>query len=169
MEYRYHDLLHIAENKAIWYKIPITLLYAIIEVESNWNIYACRHEPAFQNKYITPKNINDEQEEYFRACSWGLGQIMGQVARERGYVDSILKLINPYINLEYVCKQLQVLYVRYDNWTHVISAYNQGNNRWVDIDKDGLKDEDEKYKNQKYVAKVNKSRKGYEQDNSMVC
>ena len=97
-----------------------------------------------------------EEEKEWRSTSWNLMQIMGQVARECGFRDKRELLINdPTVAVYYSCKFFVRQLRRYDgNMEDAIAAYNQGNNRWHDVDNDGIKDPDEKYKNQYYVTKV---------------
>jgi len=161
MEYRLFDLIQMAETFATEYHIPPDLLCAIINVESEWNRWAVRYEPAFLKKYILPLKLKSKTEQVMRACSFGLGQILGQSAIERGFHGDLPKLFCPQVNIEYVCKYIEMLKRRKDySWNDVISAYNQGNKR---------KNKSGEYKNKRYVAKVNGSREEYEKDNPMVC
>ncbi|PYU32417.1 MAG: lysozyme, partial [Acidobacteria bacterium] len=81
---------HTAEAHALWPE----LVCAIVEQESAWNPWALRYEPAFYEKYIAPQIargvIADLTEWRARAFSWGLMQVMGQVAREHGFADASL-------------------------------------------------------------------------------
>lgn len=85
------------------------LVLAICEQESSWNCWGIRYEPAFFGKYVAPlytaNKISTGTEAYTRAMSWGLMQLMGQVARELGFEGSYLsQLCDPQIGLEWGCK-----------------------------------------------------------------
>ena len=83
------------------------LVCAMCEHESdNWKQYAVRYEPAFYEKYI--KNMKLSQtEKTMRSTSFGLMQVMGQVAREFGFEGQFLtELLDPMFGLEYGCRKL---------------------------------------------------------------
>jgi Transglycosylase SLT domain len=76
---------------------------AICEQESGWNQWAIRYEPLFFDRYIRPLFIKDVKdgglrdytEARARTFSWGLMQVMGQVAREQGYRGPLPMLCDP--------------------------------------------------------------------------
>jgi len=137
------------------------LICAFCYQESRFEEKAKRYEPAFYKKYVEKFNIPQE-EKTWRATSWGLMQLMGQTAREIGYRGYRDDLVDPIINLYYCCKFFIKLLNRYKgSETDAIAAYNQGNNRFKDLDKDGIKDENEVYNNQKYVDNVLKYEKEF--------
>jgi soluble lytic murein transglycosylase-like protein len=84
------ELLEMARLAAVRYSVNPALLCAIVEQESSWNTQATRYEPAFYERYIVPLNVPGitlvPEEATGRATSWGLCQVMGQVAREHGYL-----------------------------------------------------------------------------------
>lgn len=115
------------------------LILAIVKVESGGDTWAIRYEPGFKAQYLDGKvwkrfgPISAETEVMARATSWGLMQIMGQVARERGFTGTFLSaLCQPEVGLEWGCKHLKLLWDRYHS-THglagVIAAYNAGSPR----------------------------------------
>src|SRR5712692_5955899 len=64
------------------------LVCAVVEQESAWNPWAIRYEPLFFAKYVASLYTNNKvsaSEAYARGFSWGLMQVMGQVARETGF------------------------------------------------------------------------------------
>lgn len=65
------------------------LACAVAEQESGWNVWAYRYEPAFYRRYVVPLNL-PISEAIARGTSWGLFQVMGQVARERGFTQKFL-------------------------------------------------------------------------------
>lgn len=102
------------------YRIDPRYFACIIWQESRGNPYAYRFEPFFLKKYIAdrprkeiggywPETISEDSERVARSTSWGLVQIMGQVARERGFSGECLtELIVPKINLEYGAKHFRI-------------------------------------------------------------
>lgn len=92
------------------YSLESALVCAVIEQESGWNPWATRYEPNFFKKYVAPIYTAGEitaTEAYARGFSYGLMQLMGQVARERGYQGEFLsELCNPYVGVDFGCKHL---------------------------------------------------------------
>jgi len=81
------DILALAKRHAISYALDPALVCAVVEQESAWNTWAIRYEPAFFAKYVASLYTNNKitaSEAYARGFSWGLMQVMGQVARESG-------------------------------------------------------------------------------------
>jgi len=86
--------------------IAPSLLLALVEQESNFYPWATRCEPAFHKRYIEPLAANGgvpTSELYQRSISWGLGQVMGQTARESGYTGPIGMLLDVDTNLLVTC------------------------------------------------------------------
>lgn len=82
------------------------LVCAVIEQESSWDTYALRYEPAFRSRYVAPLGL-PLSEEIARSISWGLMQVMGQVAREHGFSGAFLSaLCNPANGLAIGCAVL---------------------------------------------------------------
>lgn len=69
-----------------------------------------RYEPGFLSRYIAPLYTAGKlsaTEAYTRAMSWGLMQVMGQVARESGFEDpSLAELCDPATGIEFGCRIL---------------------------------------------------------------
>ncbi len=151
------NLITVAELAAATHRLPAGLVKAIIQVESGGNTYAMRYEAAFLYRYVpsTPQRFGCaslETERQARATSWGLMQIMGQVARELGCKEPFLStLCDAETGLRYGClllARLRDLYLRGYGWDGVISAYNQGSP--IKNKKSGA------FLNQGYVMKVRK-------------
>jgi hypothetical protein len=53
---------------------------------------AIRYEPAFRTRYVAPLGL-PPTEEVARSISWGLMQVMGQVAREHGFAGKFLSAL----------------------------------------------------------------------------
>jgi soluble lytic murein transglycosylase-like protein len=81
-------LIALARATAEAHQLDAALVCAICEQESAWNPWAIRYEPAFFAHYIAPQlsagkiSVTEAQA---RAFSWGLMQVMGQVAREHNF------------------------------------------------------------------------------------
>lgn len=136
------------------YQIDPPLIKAIIQIESNWEPIAIRFEKGYRWLYEVDRLVKDlrlhrDTEEYGQKVSWGLMQVMGAVARERGYRGRYLSgLLSPELGLLYGVKHLHWSIKRFggDIWDGV-SAYNQGSAK---------KTVDGSYVNQFYVDKVKK-------------
>lgn len=82
------NLVAIAVRCAAVNSLDPALVCAVIEQESSWNAWATRYEPAFFSKYVAPLFTNNKisaSEAWSRGYSWGLMQVMGQVAPENGF------------------------------------------------------------------------------------
>lgn len=88
------------------YNIPTELVCAVIEQESGWNPWAIRFEPAFEERYVRPLGLNPTQT-VERSISWGPMQLMGQVARELGFIGNIPELCDPDTGVDWGCKKLR--------------------------------------------------------------
>lgn len=119
--------------------------------ESSGRTDAVRYEHNYKYLYEVKEcariaGTSVESEMYAQRCSWGLGQVMGAVAREFGHRGPMQDLLVPQIGLEFACRKLEWCLEKWPLWDDAVSAYNQGSPR---------KDEDGFYKNQKYVDHIN--------------
>jgi soluble lytic murein transglycosylase-like protein len=64
----------------------------VVEQESAWDAHAIRYEPGFRARYVAPLDL-PPTEESARSISWGLMQVMGQVAREHGFQRPVLSAL----------------------------------------------------------------------------
>lgn len=153
MDANLHSLISVIATR---HHIPPELARAIVAVESGGNPYAMRYEPAFYERYIrgkgyaVPRQASRPTEEIARATSYGLMQVMGQVAREQGYVGPYLsELCDVQIGLEYGCQVLdghsRALPAPQYGWDAVCAAYNGGRGA---VKSPGV------YSNPEYPAKV---------------
>lgn len=101
-------LVSLSRKTAVAHSLDPALICAVVEQESSWNPWAMRYEPLFFAKYVAPLYTNNKvspTEAYSRGFSWGLMQVMGQVAREAGYTEPFLSsLCDPNDALEIGCK-----------------------------------------------------------------
>jgi len=105
------QLIALARQAATKQSLDPALVCAVVEQESSWNPWAMRYEPAFFTKYVAPLYTNNKvgaTEAYARGFSWGLMQVMGQVARETGFDALFLSaLCDPEQGLTIGCKVLR--------------------------------------------------------------
>lgn len=112
------EFMEIARRIAAHHGLWPELVCAVIEQESGWNCWALRYEPGFYERYVAPMlerrevkrfspGVSLETEARGRAFSWGLMQVMGQVARERGFLGAFFsELCDPEQGIEIGCRHL---------------------------------------------------------------
>ncbi len=109
-DYSRTALAPLAKSIATKFSLDPALVCAVVEQESGWNPWAIRYEPAFFSKYVSPLYTNNQisaSEAYARGISWGLMQVMGQVAREAGFDALFLSaLCDPEQGISMGCKVL---------------------------------------------------------------
>jgi soluble lytic murein transglycosylase-like protein len=104
-------------DEAELFGVSPEIVAAVVLVESSGNSAAFRYEPGFYRRYIEGKSrhqlgghwpsyeesgITEEQERTLRACSFGLMQVMGQVARELGFSgENLFDLYEPAIGIHF--------------------------------------------------------------------
>ncbi|HKS82333.1 MAG TPA: transglycosylase SLT domain-containing protein [Candidatus Acidoferrales bacterium] len=97
------ELLALARTIAAQHALDPALVCAVIEQESAWDAHAIRYEPAFRVRYVAPLGL-PPSEEIARSISWGLMQVMGQVAREHGFTGKFLSALgDPAAGLDVGC------------------------------------------------------------------
>src|SRR5271169_1568750 len=110
------EIIGLARQIASEHALEPALVCAVIEQESAWNPWAVRYEPGFLSRYIAPLYTAGKlsaTEAYTRAMSWGLMQVMGQVAREFGFNESSLsELCDPAAGIEFGSRILAVRMAR---------------------------------------------------------
>ena len=119
-----NELERLAREAATKHGLDPALVCALCEVESSWIPWAVRHEPGYRwlwgltyDDYpIEPRWLAKEvqlrgytagTERIFQRTSWGLMQIMGAVARERGFRGWLTELCDPTVNLQWGCRHLR--------------------------------------------------------------
>ena len=127
------QLIVLARRAAATQSLDPALVCAVVEQESAWNPWAMRYEPLFFAKYVASLYTNNKisaSEAYARGYSWGLMQVMGQVAREFAFDGAFLSaLCDPEQGLAIGCK---VLRKKFDamagDATRALLAWNGGAN-----------------------------------------
>ena len=126
--YTQGDLEAAARVAASTHNLEYSLVAAVIEQESNWHPWALRYEPAFYLRYIVPLKLSPT-EGHSRSFSWGLMQVMGQVARELGYNGDFPRLCEPSVGLEWGCLHLaKKIKAHSGNLVESLLAWNGGAN-----------------------------------------
>jgi soluble lytic murein transglycosylase-like protein len=100
------ELIAMARAAASEHNLDPQLVCAVVEQESDWDPGAIRMEEEFFLHYIKPLKLAPS-ESVLRATSFGLMQIMGEVAVELGFIDSFDKLCEPDCGLQYGCWHLK--------------------------------------------------------------
>jgi soluble lytic murein transglycosylase-like protein len=131
--------------------LPFALLKAVCAVESSFNPYAIRYEPGYRWLVGTEATLT-ATERTAQMMSWGLLQVMGAVAREHGFTESLPMLCIPLVGLRYGGLHLAKYKARYGTWVDTIASYNAGAPRLIQG----------KYVNQDYVDKVVTAWRGYD-------
>jgi len=140
-------------NAASLYSLDPNWVKSIVQIESSGNTWSMRFEPLFYDSIkIRYRGKFSDTEIVSRATSWGLMQVLGEVARELGYGGRFLTgLCEPMIGLRYGCMKFKQQLDRYNaDLLKAVSAYNAGT---AIINPDG------KFKNQTYVDKFGKALK----------
>src|SRR6266404_1351338 len=110
------EIIELARRIAAAHGLEPALVCAVIEQESAWNPWAVRYEPGFLSRYVAPLYTAGKlsaTETYTRSMSWGLMQVMGQVAREAGFEEaSRAELCDPFVGVDWGCRLLATRIVR---------------------------------------------------------
>ncbi len=123
------ELVTLARSIADHHGVDETLVCAVIEQESAWDTHAMRYEPGFRAHYVAPLRL-PPTEEIARSISWGLMQVMGQVAREHGFTGKFLSVLSePELGIAMGCEVLALKISAADNdvW-RALQMWNGGGN-----------------------------------------
>lgn len=105
-----------AKDQAKQMGLDPALVCAVVEQESNWNPWAIRAEKGFETRYVDPLGLKNMTEVFARSMSWGLMQLMGEVARELGFTGTYLsQLCDPALGLLWGCKKLRKCFDAHPN------------------------------------------------------
>lgn len=132
-------MVQLAQHIAARHKLDPALVCAICHHESNnWQTWASRYEPGFYATYIATMadvqrfgpTISLVTEKMLRSTSFGLMQVMGQVARERGFKGEYLtELCEPEVGIEFGCRELDRRILRANGDIRAgLLGYNGGGN-----------------------------------------
>jgi soluble lytic murein transglycosylase-like protein len=126
-------MIQLARAIAARYNLPPEVVCGQIERESNWIPWSIRYEAGFMSRYVAPLYAAGHvtpSEAYARSFSWGLMQVLGQVAREFGFVGEYLsELCDPPTGVEYGCKKLAKCFETHGgDMNKALESYNGGNN-----------------------------------------
>lgn len=147
------------ETSAKRFQVDPLWIRSIIQQESQGNTYALRYEPKypylFQPKVFAQHAlISQATEETSQRFSWGLGQIMGALAREQGHTGFMGELFIPETNLKHLCIRINDLKIISREKDDIFSMYNGGPG--------ALKRKvNGAYPNQAYVDSVNRYLQSY--------
>ena len=120
------------------YKLDPDLVAAIIHQESRGNPFARRAEDAFYDQYIRgksraflrghwPATVSEKTERRDRSYSFGLMQILLQVAREYGFKsDDALDLLVPETNIHFGCLIFRSYLDQYNSEHRALLRWNGG-------------------------------------------
>lgn len=121
-------LIDLARKTAARHGLDPAIFCGQCERESSWNPRAVRFEAAFRDRYLRPLHL-EFSEELARAQSYGLGQVMGQVAFEMGFRGQFAALCDPELGLEWQARVLDhKIAVNGGNLEKGLEAYNGGSN-----------------------------------------
>lgn len=119
-------LVATAKAHAAKWGLDPALVCAICDHESSWDPWACRYESGFYAKYVHKMDV-PMMEAMHLSTSWGLGQVMGETARELGFKGPFLpQLCDPDTGLEYVCMKLKKCFALNPKVQDALLAYNGG-------------------------------------------
>lgn len=141
-----HTLFRQIRNAAEAHGIDAFTLAAIVDVESRGMAGAVRREPVYWHPWdisanapfrrigageaasgTAPSDFPGGQHEWTgQRTSYGLAQIMGAVARERGFRGSWEALLDPETNLDLACAHLQHLRSTGKDEFAIVAAYHAG-------------------------------------------
>lgn len=117
----------LASKWASKYALDPLIVCAVIEQESGWNPWALRYEPGFFARYIATLNLPDMTEAVARATSFGLMQVMGQVAREFSFAGRFLtELCDADTGIDFGCRKLQKCFEQAKDPESALLLYNGG-------------------------------------------
>jgi soluble lytic murein transglycosylase-like protein len=127
------QIIALARRTAAAHGLEPALVCAVTEQESAWNPWAVRYEPAFLSRYVAPLYTAGKfsaTEAYTRSMSWGLLQVMGQVARAAGFdKTSLAELCDPSTGIEWGCRLLAARFARaHGDAAAALLAWNGGAN-----------------------------------------
>jgi hypothetical protein len=130
----------IIQEISVSFSLDPSLVQAFVCQESGGDPCAVRFEKGYYGNSVVRREAAEfskknggiptfDTELVCRSLSWGLGQIMGQVARESGLTDKFLSVLtNIENNIKWICILLlrRQGMARIKNLDHLIISWNQG-------------------------------------------
>lgn len=121
----------LANDIAVTQKVDPNCVKAIITQESHWNPYALRFEPEWKylvntKQWAASLGLSEATEINTQMTSWGLGQLMGTVARELKFTGHMGQFLDPKINIQFLSLYVQKLSGKAKTPQELFSCYNGG-------------------------------------------
>lgn len=124
------DLASLVQAVSGTYNLPDDLLAAQIQVESSGDPFAFRYEHEFFENYILNKPAKAAKYGPLAACSYGLLQVMFEVAVEMDFTGRPEDLFEPRVGLAFGAKKMRALWDwaggRSTDYVRALAAYNGG-------------------------------------------
>jgi soluble lytic murein transglycosylase-like protein len=102
----------IALAKKLSGSLDSSLVCAVIEQESGFDPWLIRYEPGFYSTYETKLKLPSITEATARAMSWGPMQVMGESAREVGYLGPFAQLCDAEVGVNVGCEVLRLKFAK---------------------------------------------------------
>jgi Transglycosylase SLT domain len=106
------------------------LVISIVDQESRFSSFAQRYESQYPYLFHPDRFktglISLATEINAQKTSWGLGQVMGALAREQGHKGFFAELLIPEINIEHIVTRLATLRKITSEPAYLFAGYNGG-------------------------------------------
>lgn len=123
------QLFDLIRSTASWHALEPSLLLALAEQESSFNTWAMRYEPSFYEHYVRKNYPTLNTEAAARSTSYGLCQVMGEVAREMGFTGPFLTMLcDESTGLDYGARMLHKCITEAGTVSAGLLRYNGGGN-----------------------------------------
>ena len=137
------------------------LIRAMVAVESEYNPNAMRYERNYVHLYQEAnfakiQKITLETEKALQRFSYGLGQLMGASCRWLGFSGHLPKLLDPEINLFWMCRYFKKVCSPQVYTNDQIAVYNGGQGALITKAQTGLYPERVEIHVQKVLAALSK-------------
>lgn len=119
------------QGEATRAKVNHEWVMAIVRRESSFNAYSIRFESSYAylfqvEMYAKKLGVTINTEMMCQKTSWGLGQIMGALAREQGHQGPMGELFLPEVNIKHLCIRIKKLMTYSLVPDDVFACYNGG-------------------------------------------
>lgn len=141
------------EKMASLYQVDPRWIKAIITQESQWHPFAVRYESGYTYLFQPERFVSGlnsiATEVNTQKMSFGLGQVMGALAREQGHRGLMCELLVPEVNIRHMAIRLLALKRKVNEPEYIFAGYNGGYGAM-------RKQASGQFKNQAYVTAVQK-------------